>query len=140
MLGEYVRASRKARGWTQEGLAERANVDQTFISQVETGRIQRPSFEYLRRLGAGLGVPINDLMAAAGLLEAAPDDEQSELRQLLDYVERDPELRAQLAEIRAAETPEVYERVVRGLVEMWKAQLHLLLQLRGPASGDAAAR
>jgi len=36
MLGEYVRRLRKSRGWTQEQLAERANVDQTFVSQVET--------------------------------------------------------------------------------------------------------
>jgi len=50
--------------------------------------------------------------------------------QLIAYVEHDPELRAQLAAIRATEAPEVYDRVVRELVELWKTQLRLLLQLR----------
>lgn len=141
VLGEYVRARRKARGWTQEQLAERANVDQTFISQVETGRVTQPSFTYFRRLAEGLDVPVNELMAVAGLLEEpAGDDETSEVRQLIAYIERDPELGAQLAEIRARVTIDVYERVVRELVEGWKSQLRLLLATQPPATNERQRR
>lgn len=130
MLGEYVRRLRKSRGWTQEQLAERANVDQTFVSQVETNKT-RPSFEYMKRLADGLAVPVDELLGAAGLLdEPRESNDGSEMGQLIAYVEHDPELRAQLAEIRATEAPEVYDRVVRELVELWKTQLRLLLQLR----------
>ena len=65
VLGEYVRRLRKSRGWTQEYLAERANVDQTFVSQVETGRVQRPSFEYLRRLADADPTVLRQLLTSA---------------------------------------------------------------------------
>lgn len=138
MLGEYVRTLRKARGWTQEYLAERANVDQTFISQVETNKT-RPSFPYLQRLADGLAVPVADLLLAAGMVERVPGEAApDELRPLLAYVEHDPELRNQLAAIRASESPAVYEQVLRGLVEAWKAQLRLLVALQGPATKPPA--
>lgn len=133
VLGEYVRTLRKARGWTQEYLAERANVDQTFISQVETNKT-RPSFPYLQRLADGLAVPVADLLLAAGLVDRAPTPAPDELAPLLAYLTHDPELRGQLAAIRASETPEVYEQVLRGLVEAWKAELRLLLTLHPGAT------
>lgn len=101
----------------------------------------QPSFTYFRRLAEGLDVPVNELMAVAGLLEEpAGDDETSEVRQLIAYIERDPELGAQLAEIRARVTIDVYERVVRELVEGWKSQLRLLLATQPPATNERQRR
>lgn len=68
-LGSYVRDLRKAVGLTQEALAERANLEQTWISQVETGRILEPSRSFMQRLANGLDVPIRDLYEAAGIIE-----------------------------------------------------------------------
>lgn len=135
MLGEYVRARRKAQGWTQEQLAARAGVDQTFISQVETGRVAQPSFAYFRRLADGLGVPVDELMGVAGLLEGPGPAEDSGLGQVVAFLERDADLRAQLEELRAAEPPEVYAQVVSGLAEVWKSHLRMLRQTRRNREG-----
>jgi hypothetical protein len=51
------------------------------------------------------------------------------------FLERDPELRAQLEQLRAAETPEVYAQVVSGLAEVWKSHLRMLRQTRRNREG-----
>lgn len=130
MLGAYLRTLRRARGWTQEQLAERANVDQTFISQIENGKAG-VSLEYLKRLADGLAVPLGELLGEAGLLEKAPDDEASDVRPLLALLEHDPEVKERLAAMRRREDPEVYQQVVLGLVEAFKAQLRAMAPLRG---------
>lgn len=76
-LGTYVRELRKARGLTQEVLAEEANLEQTWISQVERGKILEPSPNYMRRLAGGLAVPVRDLYEAAGIIEEHDDTEET---------------------------------------------------------------
>jgi transcriptional regulator with XRE-family HTH domain len=36
-LGERIRAARKGKGWTQEALADEANIDRSYIGGVERG-------------------------------------------------------------------------------------------------------
>lgn len=70
MLGKVIRDYRKARerGWTQAQLAERARVTQQAISYAErTGDVGR---EVLVGCARAFGVPVEELLAAAGL--AAP--------------------------------------------------------------------
>lgn len=54
-------AQRERLGFTQEELAERADVSARFISFLETGRRQ-PSFSALYALSNGLGVRMRDLV------------------------------------------------------------------------------
>jgi transcriptional regulator with XRE-family HTH domain len=49
MLGEELRKARQAANLTQEQLAFRANVDRTYISQLENDR-KSPTVEVLLRL------------------------------------------------------------------------------------------
>jgi transcriptional regulator with XRE-family HTH domain len=70
MLGEELRRAREAAGLTQEGLADRAGVDRTYISLLERER-QSPSVDMLFRVCAALGVRPSVLLArveAAGPL------------------------------------------------------------------------
>lgn len=76
-LGAYVRELRTSRGLTQEALAEVANLEQTWISQVERGKILEPSRTYMRRLASGLAVPVRDLYEAAGIIEEHDDAEDA---------------------------------------------------------------
>jgi transcriptional regulator with XRE-family HTH domain len=52
---------------TQEELADLSGVDQTTISNIENGRIKKPSWETVARLSAALGVepvelfPVDDM-------------------------------------------------------------------------------
>ncbi|MBT7065031.1 MAG: helix-turn-helix transcriptional regulator [Verrucomicrobia bacterium] len=59
-LGRQVAALRKARGFTQEDLAEEAEYSVEFISFVERG-IHAPSIEGCGRLAKALGIPLKAL-------------------------------------------------------------------------------
>jgi len=60
LLGERIRELRKAKGYTQEQLAELVGVEPRHISRVEGG-YSSPSIDRLARVSEVLGVPIKDL-------------------------------------------------------------------------------
>ena len=70
-LGERIRVFRKRRGFTQEALAEKANVSVNFIGNVERGE-SAISLKTLRQIGKVLGVNLKELFDF-------PDEEQSEM-------------------------------------------------------------
>ena len=53
---------------SQEELAHRADMHPTWISQLESGR-SNPSWATVRRIAAGLGVPLDRLAALAEELQ-----------------------------------------------------------------------
>jgi transcriptional regulator with XRE-family HTH domain len=53
-LGRNVRRLREARGLTQEKLAEKANLDPTYISGIERG-VRNPGIKNVARLAKALG-------------------------------------------------------------------------------------
>jgi transcriptional regulator with XRE-family HTH domain len=68
-LGLAVKARRQEVGLTQEALANETELHQRWISNVETGK-RNPSYGSLRRLAAGLGLPVSDLIARAEQIES----------------------------------------------------------------------
>ena len=61
MLGLNVRRRREEKELTQEALAERANLDPTYISGIERG-IRNPSVLSVVRIARALGVTTSKLM------------------------------------------------------------------------------
>ena len=59
-LGLRVQLQRKKLELTQEALAEKAELDPTYISGIERG-VRNPSILSLGRVAAGLGVSLADL-------------------------------------------------------------------------------
>ncbi len=62
LLGETVRAERKQAGFSQETLAEKAELSTVFISRIERG-IESPSVDSLVKIAEALGVHVRDLVA-----------------------------------------------------------------------------
>jgi transcriptional regulator with XRE-family HTH domain len=60
-LGERLRARRKALGFSQEALALEAEVDRTFVSQIERG-VGNASLKVLYRLTSVLKVDLKSLL------------------------------------------------------------------------------
>lgn len=60
-LGLNLQSLRRERGYSQEELAHRANLHQTYLSGVERGR-RNPSVLVLQRLADALGTDITDLL------------------------------------------------------------------------------
>ena len=56
-LGKRIRHLRKAKGWSQEYLAEVAGMHRTYMWGIEQG-VRNPSVRQLTELAAALGVPI----------------------------------------------------------------------------------
>ncbi len=70
LLGERIRELRKAKGLTQEQLAELVGVEPRHISRVEGG-YNSPSIERLARIAEVLGVPIQELFNFMHLNDSA---------------------------------------------------------------------
>lgn len=60
--GAKVAELRKALGLTQEGLAERAELDQTHISNIESGKHTNPTIQTAGRLAVALGIEMMELL------------------------------------------------------------------------------
>jgi len=60
-LGTRVRQLREGKGWTQEGLADRAGLDRSYIAGIEAG-LRNPSIRALGRIAKGLGVSVSDVV------------------------------------------------------------------------------
>ena len=61
-FGARVRQLRNDRGWSQESLADRAQLHRTYIGAVERGE-QNISLENIERLAVTLGVSLAELFA-----------------------------------------------------------------------------
>lgn len=63
-FGAQIRRLRKARGWSQEELAERAKKHWTYLGGVERGE-RNPTLRVISDLAHALGVSIRDLFPEA---------------------------------------------------------------------------
>ena len=59
-LGRRIRALRVAKKWSQEALAEHADLDRSYIAGIEVGA-RNPSLKALERLAAALSVRLVEL-------------------------------------------------------------------------------
>ncbi len=61
-LGRVLRTLRKEKGWTQNELAEKASVNRSYLTQLETGARVNPTIAVLKRLAKSLRVPVTELL------------------------------------------------------------------------------
>ncbi|MGE5282805.1 MAG: helix-turn-helix domain-containing protein [Chloroflexota bacterium] len=64
VLGATVRRLREERGLTQEAVAHKAGVHPTWVSRLESGKLN-PSWGMVARVAAALNVSVSDLAKAA---------------------------------------------------------------------------
>lgn len=67
-LGRYLRTLRESRGWTLRELEAATTLSNPYLSQLENGRIKRPSPKVIHRLAEAFGVAYEELMQRAGYL------------------------------------------------------------------------
>lgn len=72
-VGMGVKKARTAKGWTQQELAERADISLDWVRSVESGRSLNPRLTTLAQAAAALGVTAESLMNG----EPAPADDPS---------------------------------------------------------------
>lgn len=71
-FGQYLRQIRESKGgkgfWSLSTVAARANISHSYLSQLETGQVEQPLPNILKKLAEALRHPYEDLMRAAGYL------------------------------------------------------------------------
>ena len=68
-LAARLRELRHAKGWSQEALAERAEMHRTYLAGIERS-LRNPSLENLIKLANGLGVSLSELFTFSETLPA----------------------------------------------------------------------
>lgn len=92
-LGALLRAHRVAAELSLRELAERTNVSNAYLSQLERG-LHEPSLTVLRAIASALSVPLGSLLDGAGLLEDGDGEGEGEpaMRATEAAILSDPEL------------------------------------------------
>jgi transcriptional regulator with XRE-family HTH domain len=90
-LGALLREERRAAGLSQRDLAERTNVSNAYLSQVERGR-HEPSLRVLAALASALGVSLKTLLVRAGIIEATQDEREARVPTTEAAILSDPAL------------------------------------------------
>jgi transcriptional regulator with XRE-family HTH domain len=85
-IGDRIREIREKKGWTQDDLANAADMNRVTIAKYEAGRIE-PKSRSLQKLAAALEINANLLIDG----ESKMDDDDRELWELREKVRRDPE-------------------------------------------------
>jgi transcriptional regulator with XRE-family HTH domain len=76
-IGQRIKDARKARGWSQETLAEHVNIHATYMSQIETGKVNM-TINILKSISECLNISMRDLVS--------DNQEEEELPKLLKDV------------------------------------------------------
>ncbi|MFD1885048.1 helix-turn-helix domain-containing protein [Paenibacillus wenxiniae] len=61
-LGENIRRIRETKGWTQEQLAEKAELDISYLGQIERGLRTSPGLKIVKKLAYALEVELGYLL------------------------------------------------------------------------------
>lgn len=76
-LGAFIRTQRGVAGLSLRELAERTQISNAYLSQLERG-LHEPSITVLKAIGDALGVSVQTLLAQAGALDAADAEDGHE--------------------------------------------------------------
>ena len=66
-FGQVLREARRSRGWSQEVLADIANLNRSYIGEIERGSVIA-SIETLQKLADALELPMSSLLARCELV------------------------------------------------------------------------
>ena len=71
-FGDAVRRNRRERGWTQEELAERADIHRSYLAALESGA-RNPTLDVIVRVANALHLPVAELFSRLRGQAANPD-------------------------------------------------------------------
>ncbi len=64
-FGDYLKRIRKRRKITQENLAQSLEVSSVYIHQLETGKVDAPSFDRCQQISSILGVKVEEIWSVS---------------------------------------------------------------------------
>lgn len=99
-FGKKLKELRKSKGYTQQALAEKAQIDEKHLSRVENGKYF-PSFATLSKLLNALGITINEAGIELEHAEINKNQLYSKALQILNSAKNDIELACYIESLKA---------------------------------------
>ena len=99
-FGKKLKELRKSKGYTQQALAEKAQIDEKHLSRVENGKYF-PSFATLNKLLNALGITINEAGIELEHAEINKNQLYSKALQILNSAKNDIELACYIESLKA---------------------------------------
>ncbi|NNN12101.1 MAG: helix-turn-helix transcriptional regulator [Acidimicrobiaceae bacterium] len=94
-MGQFIRSQRKLAQLSLRELAEKTNISNPYLSQIERG-LHEPSVRVIRSIANALNMSAESLLAQAGILEGdevIDEDEAQDVKQSTRVaIESDPKL------------------------------------------------
>ncbi len=90
-FGKRLKELRKSKGYTQQALAEKADIDEKHLSRIENGKYF-PSFATLNKLLSALGVTLDEVGIELEQAEVKQNPLYSKALQILNSAKDDNEL------------------------------------------------
>ncbi len=85
-LGNTLKNGRKAIGLTLRQVEESTEISNAYLSQLENDKIKSPSANILYKLSSLYRIPLNELLATAGIIEKKKESEVKEHDDFLESV------------------------------------------------------
>jgi len=91
-FGQFIRSLRLEQRLSLRYVGKRADVSSSYLAQIEHGKKGPPGAEILKRLAPVYGVPVRDMLKAAGYLNEVSTglSEPEEVEMAFHYVMNDP--------------------------------------------------
>lgn len=99
-FGKRLRELRKSKGYTQQALAEKAEIDEKHLSRVENGKYF-PTYATLNKLLAALGVSLEEVGIELEQAEVKQNPLYSKALQILNTAKDDNELACYIEGLKA---------------------------------------
>lgn len=65
-FGRKIQELRRAKNWSQRDLAKKVEIDFTYISKIENGKMPPPRKDVIERFAKILGADLNELLSLTG--------------------------------------------------------------------------
>jgi len=101
-FGNKLRELRKAKGYTQQALAEKANIDEKHLSRVENGKYF-PTYTTLNKLLNALGVTVDEAGLDLEQININNNPIMAKALQILNSAKDDEELKCYLDSLKATQ-------------------------------------
>ncbi len=101
-FGNRLRKLRKVKGFTQQALAEKANIDEKHLSRIENGKYF-PTYNTLNNLINALGVTLEEVGLDLGQVKISDNPIMIKALQILNSAKDDEELRCYLESLKATQ-------------------------------------
>ncbi len=101
-FGKRLRELRKSRGYTQQALAEKAEIDEKHLSRIENGKYF-PSYATLNKLLGALGVTLDEVGIELDQAEVNQNPLYSKALQILNTAKDDDELSCYIEALKAVQ-------------------------------------